>query len=211
MGTPGARIDQWLAQWRNAAGEVVWYALRYQSHGSGTGRETLHVYAGFESREIADAQRSWVEGEARSQEQERLSREARARAPRAPCEKSGPVELRLASRSEKGAPGAVPGPDGDWLVLDKDTLVNACEFRGADVEESAGHCVVALHFAHEVEDRLIVATSNRLGQPVAVLAHGQVVAAPGLAGPIGESAAIELGSCEKARTFVAELRAESLR
>jgi hypothetical protein len=29
--SPPARVHQWLAQWRNARGDIVWYALRYHS------------------------------------------------------------------------------------------------------------------------------------------------------------------------------------
>lgn len=189
VGKPGTRIDERAAEWRDAAGAVIGYDLRYESDGTGIGRQSLNVQASFESREVLEAQR----------------REERARASRAPCGKSGPVEVRLAYRTEKGVGGAVLGPGGDWFMLDRDPLVNACEFRGADVQESAGHCVVTLRFSREVADRLMMATSAWQGQRIAVAVYGQIVAAPPLTGPIGDLATIEMDSCEKARAFVADL------
>jgi hypothetical protein len=54
---PNTKVHQWLAQWKNPQGEVVFFALQYRYEEKGTpDLNTLRVYASHSPRQIAELQ-----------------------------------------------------------------------------------------------------------------------------------------------------------
>ena len=55
------KIHQWLAQWKNDAGDVVWYAFRYTYPQRGQpDMDTLHVFASYFPSDVARKQLDMV-------------------------------------------------------------------------------------------------------------------------------------------------------
>lgn len=70
--SPETVVDQWLAQWKNAQGDVVWYVLRYR-HPKGTWPrpKTVSVFASYFPAKIVKLQlKSVEEDRAKKQKQE---------------------------------------------------------------------------------------------------------------------------------------------
>ena len=63
-GQPDYEVHQWLAQWQNDGGEVVWYALQYRyPYRTEPRLERVEVLVSFNPREVAEQQRKLIRGQ----------------------------------------------------------------------------------------------------------------------------------------------------
>jgi hypothetical protein len=101
-------------------------------------------------------------------------------------------EVRLAENEP--APGlreAAVASSGRVVYLHPEPLVENGDITGAEVSPGDGGAMaVAVIFSEEAAARMLRATEQHLGRPIAILLDGELVAAPVVRSPISDSAVI---------------------
>ncbi|MHB8623384.1 MAG: hypothetical protein ACYDBA_08440 [Sulfuricaulis sp.] len=71
--SPKTQVHQWLAQWKNSRGDVVWYELRYR-HPVGTSAipKTVSVIGTYYPANIVEQQLKWAEAERKNNRKIRI-------------------------------------------------------------------------------------------------------------------------------------------
>jgi TonB family protein len=101
------------------------------------------------------------------------------------------LEIKLAET----APGAglkaasVPGAN-QRVYLHQTTLATDADVTSASVVDLGGHFGIGVRFSDQASARMRTGTSAHLGKPVAIVLNGEVVSAPTVRAPIGDSAVI---------------------
>lgn len=102
-------------------------------------------------------------------------------------------EVRLAEDTPANDLQAVPIPDsGRTIYIHAEPFVTNADIASAEVRPDDGDAVfaVALTFTDEGAEKMLRATRDHVGRPIAILIDGNLAAAPVLRSPISNSAEV---------------------
>ena len=101
------------------------------------------------------------------------------------------LEIRLAETAPAAGlrEAAVPGSD-QRVYLHQATLATDADVTDASVINMGGQFGVGVRFSDVASARMLNGTKAHLGKPLAIVLDGNVIAAPTLRAPIGDSAVI---------------------